>query len=131
MPEFGPYSERELADKLVKIPEEEILEFHKEKMKKFRIYYAIALFIGIASVAFVIIGSFWKWVGTGIAVAGIVVFSYVTYQKKRWERIVENMMYVKLKREKTIDVKEKHTHKHPSKYDKIGNYQKKQRTPKK
>ena len=130
MPQYGPYSERDLADKLVNIPEKEILEYHKGKMKKFRIYYAISLFSGLASVAFIIIGSYWKWIGTGIAIAGIIGFSYATYKKKRWERIIENMLYVKLKREKIIDVKEKHNHKHPSKYDKIGKYQKKPRKTK-
>ena len=37
MPKIGPYSERDLAEKLTKIPEPEMLAYYKLRMKRYHL----------------------------------------------------------------------------------------------
>ena len=50
MPKIGPYSERDLAEKLTKIPEPEMLAYYKLRMKRYQKWYILAIFIGALSV---------------------------------------------------------------------------------
>ena len=49
---FGPFSERDLAEKLIKIPESEMKQYYDQRMKKIRLYYIAAVILGILSGVF-------------------------------------------------------------------------------
>ena len=118
---------RELEDKLIKIPESEMIEYHEARMKKFRYYYIGIVIFAVLCVVFFILGDVWMWIGMAIAIVDFFLTSYVTYRRKKWIRIFENMIYIKRKREKTIASKEKFTQKHGNKYDRIKKYQNKKK----
>ena len=51
---FGKLTARQLALKLEKVPEEEMLAYHNKRMKKYRWYFIGATALGIISVIFII-----------------------------------------------------------------------------
>ena len=59
MSKIGPYDKGDLAEKLVTISDEEMQVFHKNRMKNYRLYYILAIFLGILSVVFILLKISW------------------------------------------------------------------------
>ncbi len=118
MPEYGPFSERDLADKLMNVSDEQMDIFHQQRMKKYRIIYLISVGLGVITVVFLFLGKVFQWVSFGLGIFGLLFFSYGSYKRKQWIRIYENMIYVKRKRTRTIKDQKKTERKQGSKYDK-------------
>ena len=119
MPEFGSLTERDLAEKLVNIPKEEMEEYHRQRVKKYRWFYITAVIFGVFSIVSLFLGDTWKIIGIILAVLGILIVAYGSYQRKQWIRIYENLLFVKKKREKAIMEQEKGKKIQSGKYNKL------------
>ena len=102
MPKIGPYSERDLADKLTKISEQEMLAYYKLRIKRYQKWYVVAILLGILAVVVFFVLSEQRWF-TWVLVAGdLMLLGGVTFSRDRWKRLFENLLYTKRKREKII-----------------------------
>ena len=105
MPEYGKYTEKQLANQLVKIPKEEMVAFHKQRMKKYRWFFIFALICGILALIGFFFGNPWRWIGMGFAIVGIFLLALGSFKRKKWIRIYENMMYLKHQKLKDLNAK--------------------------
>ena len=117
MPKYGKLDERDLADKLLKVSEEEMMKFHKQRMKNYRIYYIIPLILGIICTLIYILVYQIIWIAIILSVTGIVILSIGSFKRLKWKRLFENMLYLKRKREKTIEKMKSQRNPYPNKYD--------------
>ena len=102
MPKIGPYSERDLADKLTKIPEQEMLAYYKLRMKRYQKWYVVAILIGVLAVVVFFVLSEQRWFTWTLVVGDLMLLGGVTFSRDRWKRLFENLLYTKRKREKTL-----------------------------
>ena len=103
MPKIGPYSERDLADKLTKIPEPEMLAYYKLRMKRYQKWYILAIFIGALSVVAFFLLSEQRWFTWTLVVGDLMLLGGVTFSRNRWKNLFSNFLYTKRKREKTLN----------------------------
>ena len=105
MPKIGPYDERELSDRLAQISLAEMQAFDTARRKKLRIYYLLALILGIASVPMLFLKL--QILGLAAAVIGFILLSYGVYKRMVWIRLYQNLVYMKKQRESTLREAEK------------------------
>lgn len=113
---FQNISDKDLADKLVKISDEEIKIYHRQRQKKAKRYYWIALICGIAVIPCLIYSIYWLMLILGIG--GICMIQLGRYERMRWQRIYENLMYLRNQRKKSINEVEESKKKSGYKYQK-------------
>ncbi len=102
MPKIGPYSERDLADKLTKISEEDMLAYYKLRMKRYQKWYVVAILIGILAVVVFFVLSEQRWFTWTLVVGDLMLLGGVTFARSRWKNLFENLLYTKRKREKAL-----------------------------
>ncbi|MHA1746434.1 MAG: hypothetical protein ACTSWW_10570 [Promethearchaeota archaeon] len=102
MPKIGPYSERDLADKLTKISEQEMLVYYKIRMKRYQKWYVVAILIGVLAVVVFFVLSEQRWFTWVLVVGDLMLLGGVTFSRDRWKRLFENLLYTKRKREKVL-----------------------------
>ena len=105
MSKIGPYNKGDLAEKLVNISDEEMQIFHKNRMKNYRLFYILAIVLGIISVVFIFINI--PWISITSAVIGFIIVNFVSFKRNRWKRIYENLIYLKKERQKKLNEMEK------------------------
>ncbi|MHA1719854.1 MAG: hypothetical protein ACTSWX_05140 [Promethearchaeota archaeon] len=105
MSTIGPYDKRELADHLLNISDDEMREFHRKRMKKYRYYFIIAILLGIISIVFIFVKP--VWVSIVCAVIGIGIVNITGFKRNKWKRLYENLIYLKKERQKTLNEKNK------------------------
>jgi DNA integrity scanning protein DisA with diadenylate cyclase activity len=98
MSKIGPYDKKDLAEKLVNISDEEMQTFHKNRMKNYRLYYILAIILGVLSVIFIFLRI--SWISITSAVIGFIIVNIVSFKRNRWKRIYENLLYLKKERQK-------------------------------
>jgi len=101
MSKIGPYDKGDLAEKLVTISDEEMHAFNKKRMDKYRIYYILALVLGVLSVVFIFLKI--SWISITCAIIGFVIVNIVSFKRNRWKRIYENLLYLKKERQKKMN----------------------------
>ncbi|MCF2138609.1 MAG: hypothetical protein K9W44_00970 [Candidatus Lokiarchaeota archaeon] len=125
MSKIGSFSERELGDKLQNVSIEEMQEFHKKRMKKYRIFTILAvLWAVLCSVSFFVFPNYRLYTGVG-AIVGLIFISYTKYEQNRWIRLFENLVYFKNKREKIYKDEEQRKHPYTDKYRRVSLQKKK------
>src|SRR6056297_1556024 len=89
---IGPFSQKELVEKLKHVPKEEIEQYNEQRMKTYRKYTRIAFLFGIlaAGLFFVL-----PWLTLAFAIIGFVVISITSYNRFRWRNLYENFTYYK------------------------------------
>jgi len=102
MPKIGPYSERDLADKLTKISEQEMLAYYKLRIKRYQKWYIVAILIGVLAVVVFFVLSEQRWFTWVLVVGDLMLLGGVTFSRDRWKRLFENLLYTKRKREKVL-----------------------------
>lgn len=102
MPKIGPYSERNLADKLIHISEQEMLVYYKLRMKRYQKWYIVAILGGILAVVVFFAVAEQRWITWIIVVGDLFLLGGVTFARSRWKNLFENLLYTKRKREKTL-----------------------------
>lgn len=105
MSKIGPYDKRNLAEKLVTISDEEMQTFHKNRMKNYRLYYILAILLGILSVVFIFLKL--SWISITCAVIGFVIVNITSFKRNKWKRVYENLIYLKKERQKTLNEMDK------------------------
>ncbi|MHA1522258.1 MAG: hypothetical protein ACTSRK_18955 [Promethearchaeota archaeon] len=119
MSKIGPYNERDLGDKLQSISIEDMQIYHLQRMKKYRIYTIVAFVMAIiSSITFFVFVSLRIITGI-IAVVGIVVISFTNYERKKWVRLYENLLYQKRRRAKIHKDQDQIKSPHPDKFKKL------------
>ena len=98
MSKIGPYDKKDLAEKLLNISDEEMQTFHKNRMKNYRLYYILAIILGVLSVVFIFLKI--SWISITCAVIGFIIVNIVSFKRNRWKRIYENLLYLKKERQK-------------------------------
>jgi len=94
MSKIGPYDKKDLAEKLGTISDEEMQTFHKNRMKNYRLYYILAIILGVLSVIFIFLKI--SWISITCAVIGFIIVNIVSFKRNRWKRIYENLLYLKM-----------------------------------
>ena len=105
MSKIGPYDKKDLAEKLVTISDEEMQTFHKNRMKNYRLYYILAIFLGVLSVVFIFLKI--SWISIMCAVIGFIIVNIVSFKRNRWKRVYENLLYLKKERQKKMNEMDK------------------------
>ena len=105
MSKIGPYDKKDLAEKLVTISDEEMQTFHKNRMKNYRLYYILAIFLGVLSVVFIFLKI--SWISITCAVIGFIIVNVVSFKRNRWKKIYENLLYLKKERQKKMNEMDK------------------------
>ncbi len=119
MSKIGPFREPDLGDKLQSISIEEMQAYHIKRTKKYRIYTIVAFALAIiSSITFFAFTSLRIFTGI-LAVVGIVVITYTNFERKKWVRLYENLLYQKRKRAKVHQDQENYQSPHPDKYKKL------------
>ncbi len=90
---YGPYTPRELAQKLAKVPDEEILAYHKKRIWRARYYYLAGLGCGIGVIPFIIFDNLAACIILGII--GIIFVQYGRLQRDRWQKTFQNLMEIR------------------------------------
>ena len=101
MPSYGPFSEHQLAEKLVSVPDAEMKAYHGRRMRTYKIQYIPAVILAILSVVFWFIEIIWLSVLVGSI--GFVFFSFVVYKKQSWLRLYHHLTYLREQRLHTLD----------------------------
>lgn len=114
---FGNIPDKELADKLVKISDYEIKSYHRQRQKKVKSFYIGALICGIAVIPCLIYSIYWLMLILGIG--GIFLVQIGRYERLRWQRIYENLMYLRNQRQKSTKEMEESKKKTGYKYQKM------------
>ena len=109
MSKIGPYDKKDLAEKLVNISDEEMQTFHKNRMKNYRLYYILAIILGVLSVIFIFLRI--SWISITCAVIGFIIVNIVSFKRNRWKRIYENLLYLKKERQKIMNEMDKEKNK--------------------
>ena len=105
MSKIGPYHKGDLAEKLVNISDEEMQTFHKNRMKNYQLYYILAIILGILSVVFIFVNI--PWISITSAVIGFIIVNITSFKRNKWNRIYENLIYLKKERQKKLNEIEK------------------------
>ena len=116
MSKIGPYDKKDLAEKLITISDEEMRVFHKKRMNNYRMYYIIAIILGILSVVFIFIKI--SWISITCAVIGFIIANITSFKRNKWKRVYENLIYLKKERQKTLNDMDKGKNK--DKYSRLG-----------
>ena len=101
---IGPFKERELAERLVKISDAEIAAYHKKRQKRPKYFYLVGLICGIGAIPSAIFNIIWLSVVLGIV--GLCFLQSGRYERLRWERVYHNLMYLRSNEQKKTDTKE-------------------------
>lgn len=115
---YGKFKEHELAQTLQNVSEEEIMQYHKNRMKKYRFYTIIALIFAVLSTIALIFLYELFWISIILAVIGFLLFGYTTFEREKWKRLLENLLYLKRKRKQALEeqAREKDPHYSSNKY---------------
>ena len=105
MSKIGPYDKKDLAEKLLNISDEEMQTFHKNRMKNYRLYYILAIGLGILSVVFIFLKI--SWISITCAAVGFIIVNITSFKRNKWKRIYENLIYLKKERQKKMNEMEK------------------------
>ncbi len=100
---YGPYSQRDLAEKLAKVSDTEILAYHRKRVWRSRYYYLAGLACGIIVIPFIILNNLAVTIVVGII--GIVLVQYGRLQRERWQKTFQNLMDIRGKPLHTPDGK--------------------------
>ena len=100
---YGPYTERELAQKLAKVPDADIVTYHKKRIWRSRYYYLAGLACGIGVIPFVIFSNLAATIILGIV--GIVLVQYGHMLRDRWQKTFQTLMEIRGKPLRTPDGK--------------------------
>ena len=87
-----------LKDTEVVAAAEEIKQVLLVRMDKYRIYYILALVLGVLSVVFIFLKI--SWISITCAIIGFVIVNITSFKRNRWKRIYENLLYLKKERQK-------------------------------
>lgn len=90
---YGPYTQRELAEKLAKVPDAEILAYHKKRIWHARYYYVAGLVCGIGVIPFLILSNVVATIILGIIGIGFV--QYGRLQRAQWQKTFQNLMEIR------------------------------------
>ena len=119
MSKIGPFREPDLGDKLQSISIEDMQAYHKKRVKKYRIYTIVAFVLAIiSSITFFALSSLRILTGI-LAVIGIIIISLTNFERKKWIRLYENLLYQKRKRAKVHQDQDHYSSPHPDKYTKL------------
>ncbi|MHA1585418.1 MAG: hypothetical protein ACTSWL_09195 [Promethearchaeota archaeon] len=112
----GIMGERGIYERLKNVPESEMLEFNKKRTRKYRLFYLIALIVAIIPALLFFFVKNLDWLAITLAVLDFGFFSIVSFQRRRWKRIFENLLYMKRRSTIQTEKQEKFDHPHPDKY---------------
>lgn len=101
---IGPFKERELAERLVKISDAEIAEYNKKRRKRPKYFYLMGLICGIGAIPATIFEIVWLSILLGVF--GLCFIQSGRYDRLRWERIYHNLIYLRSNQRKKNDEKE-------------------------
>ncbi len=90
---YGPYTQRELAGRLAKVSDAEILAYHRKRVWRSRYYYLAGLACGIGVIPFIIFNNLAATIIVGII--GIVFVQYGRLQRERWQKTFQNLMEIR------------------------------------
>ena len=111
--------ERTLKSKLANIPEREMLDYHTQRMKQYRVYFIIALACGIVSgISFFVFPDL-TWISGIFAVLGIIILGWGSYERKRWKQLFENLLYLKRHQQTQQDEHSDQDKRYSNKYDRL------------
>jgi hypothetical protein len=84
------------------------------RQKKIKIYYLIAVIIGISTIPCWIFSNY--YLALILALSGIIILQIGRFERLKWRRIYENLMYVRTQRQSKVkedlELKEKKKHKY-------------------
>jgi len=118
---YGKLKEHELAQTLQNVSEDEIMAYHTNRMKKYRINSIVAIILAVLSTLSMIF--LWDiiWLSIGLAVLGFFLYGYTSFEREKWKRLLDNLLYLKRKRKQDIEdlTREKDPHFAKDKYARI------------
>jgi Ca2+-dependent lipid-binding protein len=97
---IGPYAEKDLKEKLVQISDSEIQNYNRSRIIKNRILYILALFFAIIGVVCVFFN--YIWISMILGFIGIGMIQVGRYNRERWNRTYENLMYLRNERQREL-----------------------------
>jgi hypothetical protein len=83
-------------------------QYHKKRMRKYRIFVWVAAALAVLSTVFFFAFPAIRILTIILAVIGIGVISITNFQRHRWVRLYENLVYAKKHREKVKKEMEAH-----------------------
>ena len=98
-------TDEELAQKLARVPDQEIEDYNKARKKKTRILFIIALICGILAVVLLFTRN--QTLATVVGIIGIVAIQIGAYKRARWQHVYHNLIYLRtqqLKKEKDATI---------------------------
>ena len=90
---YGPYTQRDIAEKLAKVPDAEILAYHRKRVWRSRYYYLAGLACGVILIPFIFLNNFAVCLLVGTT--GIVLLRYGRYQRERWQKTFDTLMQIR------------------------------------
>ncbi|OLS12586.1 MAG: hypothetical protein RBG13Loki_3796 [Promethearchaeota archaeon CR_4] len=100
---YGPFTQRDIAEKLAKVPDAEILAYHRKRVRRSRYYYIAGLACGIGVIPFILINNLAGCIVLGII--GIALLQYGRFQRESWKQTFANLMQIRGKPLRTPDGK--------------------------
>lgn len=117
MSHIGPFTARDLGDKLQNISLDEMQKFHLHRMKKYRLYTIIAFVIAILSTVIYFVFPSIRILTGILAILGFILIVLTKFKQQNWVRLYENLIYTKKRREKIVKKQDKTSHPHKTKFD--------------
>ncbi len=90
---LGPFSQRELAERLAKVPDAEILAYYRKRIWRTRYFYLAGLTCGIVVIPFIIYSNLVASIILGII--GIVFVQYGRLLRERWQKTFHSLMEIR------------------------------------
>jgi hypothetical protein len=85
------FSDRELAEKLARVPDSEIEQYHKQRLKDCRKFYYLGVICGIGAIPFIFINL--TWIGAVLGILGLGLVQSGRYKREKWRKTYHYLIY--------------------------------------